>query len=305
MFRQVLMRSAFLFLPNANDGGGGGGSGGSGGGGAGGAGGGGGSGTGPLAGLTGDGQESQADLDQWKPEKDTDFDLRILPKEMRDKDPHKVIGHLHKAYKGYRDRDAAAEKAPEKAEDLKFEPDPKLKEHFPDVENDGAFKVLRTALHAEGMGPKKFQAVAAKVLQGMVDDGVIQKPMTLEGEAQKLGGTEKARERTLAAKTFVETAVANKVFDEGGKHAGRTERLAGALQGMWTHAEGVEFLEILQSNRQETGLGGGGGGSAGGVTKEQIQERMRDPKYRTDSPSFDRTFRQETDRLNRAFHGQK
>lgn len=260
---------------------------------------------GPLSGLAKEGDESDADLEKWKPTDAAHFDQRVLPKDMRDEDPHKAMGKLFTAFKGFRDQQARAEKAPDKPDGYTFDTPAELKEHFPDLGNDAAFKALQEGLHEAGLGQTAFSKATTKILAKLAETGVIAKPVTLEQEAAKLGGEVKAKERALSAKSFVDAAVANKVFDDGGKHPGRTERLSGALQSMWTHAEGVEFLEILQGGRMETGPGGGGGGSGGAMTLDQVKERMRDPKYDSTSPAFDRGFREETDRLNRQLHGAK
>lgn len=260
---------------------------------------------GPLGALGNDGQETEAELLAWKPEKDTDFDQRTLPKDLRDKDPQKVIANLAKVNKGFRDKQAQQEAPPEKSDGYTFETPAALKEHFPDLANDQAFKALQEGLHEAGLGQTAFTKATTKILSKLAETGVIAKPVTLAEEAKKLGGEDKARERHRATSAFVQTAIANKVFDAGDGNAGRTERLKGALEAMPSYAEGVEILELLMSGRQERGPGGGGAGSGGGITAADIAERRKDPRYLSTSASYDINFRRETDNLARQLAGGK
>lgn len=249
---------------------------------------------GPLAGMVKEGEESAADLEKWKPADASHFDQRLLPKDMRDEDPHKAMGKMFTALKGYRDAQARQEKPPEKADAYTYEPDARIKDHFPDLANDAAFNALRTGLHKIGVPQSKFAEATGAILGELVDKGLIQKPVTLEEEAAKLGGSDKAKERALAAKSFVDTAIANKLYPDIDP---------AVLQSMWTHADGVKIIEAMQKARQETGPGGGGNATGGAVTKDDIAKMRRDPRYRTDSRDYDPKYRKDTDELARKVFG--
>lgn len=243
--------------------------------------------------------ESAADLDAWKPESDAHFDLRLLPKDLRDKDAQKVIANLYKVNKGFRDAQARAEKPPEKPDGYTFEvKDDKLKSHFPDVGKDPAFLALRDSLHEAGIPQSQFEKVASGVLKRLVDSGALPEPISLEKETEKLGGKDKAVSRYQQAAAWVNTAIGNKVFGAD------TDALKDALQSLPSTAEGVILIEHLMKGRQEQGMGENrGAGQGGGITKADITERRKDPRYRTDSPKYDKAFRRETDRLARELDG--
>jgi hypothetical protein len=236
--------------------------------------------------------------DDWPAPKEGEFDQRVLPKEMRDADPHKAMGKMFTALKGYRDIDAKREKAPEKADGYAApaDLDADTAKYFPDLANDPAFGALREGLLAMGVGPTAATKGIKTILTALAKSGALAEPISVDAEIKALGGETKAGERYKAADDFVKLIEANKLYGDD------TKRMLPTLKVLANTADGIMILEALAKNRQETGPGSGGAPSGGAITKEQVQARMKDKRYDSTSPSYDPAFRKETDTLNRQLH---
>lgn len=246
-----------------------------------------------LDALGSPGGERQEELDKWKPAKDGDFDLRTVDAQFRDKDPNKVMEKMAGALKGYRDRDAKRGQKVEAADKYTVNLKDELKQHFPDLANDVAFKALRETAFESGLTQQEFEPFAQKILEKLVATGSMRAPFNMEDEVKALGGEEEAVRRRDGAKAAVELIKANKLLGP------ETDELVGQLDGIWGDAKGIKLLEGFMKWRQETGPSAAGSPGGGPVTAADISARRKDERYRTDSAKYDPAFRKETDELAR------
>lgn len=194
----------------------------------------------------------------------------------------------------------AARVAPEKADAYKLELAPDVQKHFKaDLAKDPVFLAFRDAAHAHGLDQKQFNGLFGDIIKGFDKAGVFAPPIDTKAELTKLAGTEtdpikataKAEQRIIAARTWIENELARGTF---------TKEEAGAADALRSVADGISFLEkVMAKFSGGQGLNPGGQPGAQGPTREQLQQDMRDPRYDSLNPKYDKAYRQRVDEAYR------
>ncbi|MEO0606607.1 MAG: hypothetical protein AAFY82_00140 [Pseudomonadota bacterium] len=234
-----------------------------------------------------------------------DFDTSVLPEGMRGETAEQTLEKLYGSWKGFRDKDATAEKAPEKSDGYTIELSDKAKEFFPDLENDDVYKMARDIAHGAGMPQSAFQSVIGGLMEKLGESGLLQPVIDPVKELEALSSDPKeAAKIATSVKDFQERLEAN------GKPEGMdTETwkgLMGEMELIRGTGRGIQLLNFFQSQMGEKGVTlTDTPGAGGAVTLEEATKRMRDPRYRTDNAQYDPAFRKETDNLMKQLTGAK
>jgi hypothetical protein len=224
-----------------------------------------------------------------------DFDTAVLPENLRGETPEATLALIAPALKGYRDTQAARGKVPEKADGYETL---KLSEGASKVFNtegdDPALKIAREVAHKAGLPQGEFQSVIGGILDKMVDDGLIEPPIDPLAEAKLLGDGD-ATKGAARAKLVDERIARMKAEDN------LDDGVATELELLASTHQGVLAFEYLMGKTREksTAAMGDTGANAGAVTVDDVKAAMRDERYDTTSPNYDKAFREKWDKLNR------
>lgn len=222
-----------------------------------------------------------------------DFDSALIPEHLRGATAEETLSKLYPAYKGMRDESAKAGKAPEKPED--YEP-LKLSDEsskiYGDLKDDPVIQAAAKHAHAAGLPQDKFQQVMGGIMDDLVKSGLVEPTINPNDEWAKLQKEDPNATQTVQKMSaFLENAktvdkVPQDVLDE--------------LETMTSTASGIKALSYMQGKmgEQTTQMNNTGEGG-GAVTKESIREMMKDPRYNTRDPKYDKDFRARADKLNR------
>lgn len=176
---------------------------------------------------------------------------------------------------------------------------------FGDLKDDKDNKVIgawRTAAHELGLDDKQFSGAIEKFYTVLEKEGLLDLGPDPDAEIEKLkpkSGDDKTRmasaqKRINDAGTFV-ASLETRGLDKPG---------VALLGSLLESAQGIQTIEFLQRTFQTPGLTPGGQpGHAGGDSKESLEGLMRDPRYDSQSMSFDKKFREDVDARWRKLHG--
>lgn len=215
-----------------------------------------------------------------------------------------TISRLYNAYKGSREAISKFGAVPEKPDAYQLDDKPEIRKLFGDPDDKG-MQLLRTAAQQAGLTDRQFPALLNSFAKSFVDAGLLPAPIDPKAEAQKLVGRDfrgndaelvaEAKRRESAAEAWADGLVTNGTLAE--EEGAYLKTFTGTAAGIQT----LEKLARLAGGGPGIQTGGQGGDT--GVTDEQLDARLRDPRYFSNSPSYDPAFAAETERLNKQRRG--
>lgn len=231
-----------------------------------------------------------------------------LPDHMTGATPEESLAEVTKAYRGLLRLNSERGTIPEDLTAYTFEPSETLAPFMEDFAADPLWQnVLENAQRA-GITTDQFASFIGPVLESWMGDealGLV-KPVDFDAEVMKLVPPEASeldeRGQRAAASRRINDALA---FMDGVKAQGLDGDTADYLVAqLGDDARGIQAIEFFmsQSRRLLPALGGQGGG---GATDSDLTARLLDPRGNPDSPSFDRGFAAQTDRLYQEHYGTK
>lgn len=246
-----------------------------------------------LKGAAGDGAGDDKGVADKVAHQPGTFDMASLPEDLRGETSDKALEKVYGKLQAYQEKDTARGKVPERAEDYALKLEGDAAKVFPNVENDPVVGVARKYALQRGMGNAEFQDMFGGLLSAMAKEGVIDQPLDLDAEVEKLG--EKGAELYQNAEGYLgrmKTKLAD--MDPTGK-AEMTDIIGELELGLGT-ANGVKLVNWIAGLQRETGVGNPNDMQAGEKwTPETIREARRDPRYATTSPEHNADFRARVD----------
>lgn len=228
-----------------------------------------------------------------------------LPEHMIGKDERETFGKLRTALEGYRRVDSERGSVPKEASGYKFEPTDKIKPFVEGLEQDDLYNGLREDFRAAGVTDKQFAAAMPKILERILGTGLVGEPVDFGAMVMQLvppeaktldeqGQRQAAGRRISEALAYVDGMKAQKAIP--------AEVADFLVAQLGDDPRGIAALEFFRGREGKAGpaLGGRGGGV---TTEADLDARLKDPRGDPDSPQFDRSFAQETDRLMQEFYG--
>lgn len=217
-----------------------------------------------------------------------------------------TIDNILKAYNGARSELAKKQAVPEKLEDYDFTLPEDLAAKVMKPGEDGkdpVFEKMRGILHKAGVPAEKAIDIAVGFYEEVAaiadaQGGEGGEGPDLDWGYESFGGAEKAQPLIDA----------NEAWIDGLKNQGViTEEDAADMASNLKIGVGLAWMDKLRIK-----LGGGepikadlsGGKSGKGLTKEQLDQRVADPRYRKGSKEFDPEFFAETTRLFEQFYNE-
>ena len=187
---------------------------------------------------------------------------------------------------------------PKEAKEYTFKPTDKLAPFFGQEKDNQVLDAFRDVSLKHGLAQSQFEGVINEFYGTLIEKGLMQTPVTLDAEFQKLGGSSgdpasqirKGQERMLELGATFDALAASKQISAD---------QAGALKAMAMTAGDVVALERVLSlipGAQGPKNGGERGGRAG-MSKADVLKRMEDPRYVFNSGQFSQGFYDETERL--------
>jgi hypothetical protein len=208
-----------------------------------------------------------------------------LPENLAGKDAGETLDKVFGAYKGLRDKLAAAPAAPKTAEDYgKLTFSDEFKKTHGDLEEADApvMKLVRDHALAAGIPVDQFQKFATGLLEQAVKDGVIEPGIDPKAEIEKAGGEDKYRDRAGAIDTRLDGLKAQGKLNDGELAELKAARLT---------ADGMAAVEKLLALSGEKGTETGGGNAGGELADmSAVKAAMMDDRYDSTSPKFDKAY---------------
>lgn len=235
------------------------------------------------------GQQSQQAAQPYKPDG--------LADHLFGKDDRGTIDNLMKENKGFRDAQAKGRpNVPDKPDAYAFNWSDKVKGVGGVDQNDKVLGEFRRIAHEHGYTQAQVDAIP-KIFDYMVDQGLIEKPLDTaellrglapEGfrgspdELERRGGA-----RLLTAETWINQLTPQQGFDDGMK----TE-----MRLLTTSKSGIQVIETLMKAGINPSVSAGGE-KAAGISKQDLDARVADPRNSTFAPEYNEAFAQETREL--------
>ncbi|MGB3626022.1 MAG: hypothetical protein WA989_09340 [Henriciella sp.] len=251
------------------------------------------------------GQQQQDDkgknpLDKVDPPKDGAFDLAQIPEAYRGKDADETLGKMFGKLKEYETAAEARGKAPERAEDYPL----KLSEtaaKFFNPETDPVIAAVRKIALKQGMGSNEFQSTFGPVMEGLVESGLIDEPLDLDKEVEKLG--EDGPKLYSQAEGYIQRQE-TKLKDLAGNAKADMEDVIGEMKLQLETASGIKYLNYVAGLKAEQGPGVPGDPLfSGEITRDKIRKMRQDPRFDTTSREHDPDYRKRVDELARQVMG--
>jgi hypothetical protein len=198
-----------------------------------------------------------------------------------------TLDKLFKAYSGARTELSTRGGAPESVEGyaLTFADD--APDHVKAITSDDpAIKMARDLALKHKMSPAQFGFVT-DFLGEATKAGMIDAPLDLKAEMTAFGGEDAFEKARGAIKAQVETLKTRGVVGD----AEMAE-----LDMITSTAAGLKLVAALRGGGPSA-LNVDAGQAAGGVTYEDLQARMNDPRYSTRSSKYDQAFRDQTSQM--------
>lgn len=229
------------------------------------------------------------------------FDISQVPENLRGESAEETLAKLFPSWKGYRDKDASAAKPPEKVDDYPLpELSDEAKTYFPDLQNDSVYKIVQTASLKHGVTTDQFKGLFGEVMEELGKSGMLVPAVDPTEEYKKLGGDASAARLAKGVEDFIGRV--SKIKPEQG---GLPPELVDELDMLGGTAEGMQLIDWFMKRQGEQGVDlDGDAGPGEGWTAEKVREAMRDDRYQSDHPKYDRAFRKKVDEANRALSRQ-
>jgi len=218
----------------------------------------------------------------------------FIPQHLRDDDPAKFATKIAEDWKRQRDEIGKRGNAPKEATGYSFKPSEKATPYVGRLEQDPIFLAFRDQAHKAGMAPQTFQDLVGGFYDTLVDKGVLGAPYDAGRERRAfLGDDAKSmsdeqtidamRPHIAAAETFLNGLGTNGTL--------RPDNVK-ALEPLLESAVGLRTLNALRHAMGSRGLalGGDAPGDLGGLSRSDLQKRMRDPRADRNSGKYDAKF---------------
>lgn len=228
-----------------------------------------------------------------------------VPDHLVGKSDQETIDLMFKAYDGARETLSKQGKSqvPEKLDDYKIEFPKDVADKILKPDKDGKdtfFESMREVLHTEGIPVEKAVSLITKFYGKLGELQAAQNANVPEAdfEFKNMGGADKA-------KPIIDGVISRL------KGMQQTNKLSEAdvneLTFLTAYSEGVTALQkmlVLAGEKPIPANLNRNAGQANEITKEILDRRVADPRYRKGSPSFDSAFYDETSRLFKEFYNE-
>ena len=233
----------------------------------------------------------------------------FVPENFRGKNAEETLHNLVKSVTGYRERDAKAEKIPDLADGYQFQPADSVKPYLAEqLADDPIFQAARAAAHELKMPPSVFQGFMNKVLDSMVANGAVERPMNptevlqaFVPENLKMAAPDEqmreASKQILAINASFEAFAANQKLPDSVKREAMV---------LFSSPSGLKLLDSLLPKGDltpETSIRTGGAPATETVTRDSLKERQADPRNDPTSSSYNKAFAEETRNLYKRIYG--
>lgn len=187
---------------------------------------------------------------------------------------------------------------PAQANEYKFTPAKEIAHLIANPGDDKVLPLFQKVAHGLGMSQAQFDGTINGLYSEMMQAGLIKPPVQVAQEFTKLGG-ETGSPADRMKKGEQRVADMCDKLDALATRKDITPEQSRALQDMTGSADAVLAIERLLSMLPDVGGGPRPGGQGGntGITREQVEARMKDPRYIWNSPTFSQAFYDETNRL--------
>lgn len=237
-----------------------------------------------------------------------------LPDHLLGKTNEETLTNVFKAFDGLRRNEGERGAVPKDAAGYKLDFGDKVKPYVTNFDKDPVYKETLAIAHEAGLTDKQLNKFLPKLLEKMVDGGLVEAPVDANAQLLSLAppgqyADDKAKSAAAAKRVndniaWVDVAKSDehKTFGSNSKQIG--EFLAAAVA---SDPRAHLAIEWLRGKENPVGpainLGGGGGGGGGGLSDADLQARLNSPKNNPNHNEFDRAYAQETDRLYQQRYG--
>lgn len=225
-----------------------------------------------------------------------------VPEHLRGKTADETLAKMLPAFSGLRDELSQKGAAPKDFNGYQINFSDKAKPILNMKDDDPVLPILKQAMHKHGITDKQTGFVA-DLMDGLIDKGLIGQredpnktwmSMAPDGfKGSDLEKVEAGKKAMNEAETFVKQLKGQQ---------GWSDQMVEEMVMLTGSAAGLGIINLLKASGIARTTQPGGMAS-GGVTKESIAERQKDPRNQYGNPKFDQAFAQETQNMFKQLHG--
>lgn len=237
-----------------------------------------------------------------------------LPDHLFGKSDQETIDRLHKTVSGFRQTEGDRGAVPKTPDEYRLEFGDKVKPFAENFGKDPLFKQTLTIAHEAGITDKQFGKFLPKLLEHMVDSGMVEAPLDATAELLKLmpasaAGLDDAGKKAAAGKrlqdniAWVDTMTKQFASGDQTKQAPISQAFEWLAAAATDKVQANYLIEFLRGNATEQRPALDGGKPPAGTDGAAVQARLRDPRNDPMSSKFEQGFADETDRLSKQTWG--
>lgn len=227
-----------------------------------------------------------------------------FPDHMRGGNDRETIDKVFGAYSGLREELSKRGTVPKEPKEYNLAlSETAAKVLGADLSKDRSSQIFRNLAHKHGLTDKQASGIFGEFMDEQLAAGVIKvidpiaESKLIVGDGA-VGRTDDEVKGMAAARwQAVMDQIQGFVNDKSVSAEGAAE-----LKKIADTGHGVLALEALLKATGEHGLQPGGAGGGAGITKEELDKRINDPRCNPMNAKYDPAFEAETDRLGRAFY---
>lgn len=225
-----------------------------------------------------------------------------FPDRLKATSQDEFFGKLQEDWKKQHQTLSGLPAAPKSVDDYRVTLGEKTAAAIGDLEKDPGFAIAKKAALAAGISADAFGKLVPTFYDGLVEAGLVAKPVSLVSEAAKFLGRDApfADEQAAAQAIGPLFETIQRGVDKIAEDAKLGPESKAALYALMDTADGLRAAQaIVKALGGDKGgpQPGGAGGGATGVTRTQLQERVKDPRNQVFSSKYDANFAAETRRL--------
>lgn len=206
-----------------------------------------------------------------------------MPDHLRGESDQETIDKLYAAYAPLRAEQSKGK--PEKVEDyaaVEFSDEFKAGHGNLEERDSDTMTLVREVALETGMPTDVFAKFVPALLERAVSGGLIEKPLSIEGEHEKAGGAENYQRRLSDLDQKFEGLKAQGKF---------TDEEVAEAKLLYVTADGLSVVEKIFALAAERGVDPGGSDLPADLsTKEQVLAAMEDERYDSTSQKYDTKF---------------
>lgn len=202
----------------------------------------------------------------------------------------KFYADLTADWRAQREQISKLPQAAKAVDDYKFEPSEKAKSFVGDLGKDPIYDAARQSALKAGLPADQFSTFLGDLYDRLADGKMLAPPWDAQAERLAFLGKTGLNEEQAVAEIKPHLDRLGLFIDGFAQTQNLAPEAKAELGALLTTAHGMRALDAIVKAIGTPGINLGGDGDGGGMTKEQVNAMLRDPRADRDSAQYDREF---------------